>query len=459
MQVKTLLTRLRENHLARQLAILVSGTAFGHILTAAALPIMTHLYSPDQFSIVAVFNSILSIMAVAAALRYDIAIPLPDTDEDGANLMVLAICVAAAISLGIAVIVLFASSQIVAVIGRPQLAQFLWLLAPATFLAASASAFQGWYIRKKGFRLIALSRVGQSAAAITMQLAAYPLKSALGLVLGAIVNVGGGALIMAPAWHIALRTAPWRITPSRMAQLARDYHRFPLYSTWEGLFNVASAQLPLLLIATLYSGSEPGFLMLAMSVIQAPMALFGVSVGQLYLAEAPSALRAGKLIELTQRIINMLVKTGVGPLIAGGILAPFAFPLIFGVAWARSGEILAWMTPWFIMQFIASPISMALSITGHQPRAMLLQVFSLATRIGSVIVAYWLGLRGASEAFAVSGLVSYLVYYVVVMRAIGAPVSSAGQALRRNLPLIAAWAGAAGVAAFAITVAFGISSS
>ena len=55
----------------RAVLVLVGGTAFAHAITALALPILTRLYSPADFSTLAVFSSLLSIVAVAACFRFD----------------------------------------------------------------------------------------------------------------------------------------------------------------------------------------------------------------------------------------------------------------------------------------------------------------------------------------------------------------------------------------------------
>lgn len=61
----------------RLIGILVGGTAFAQALMVLVLPLLTRLYTPEDFNVLAVYASILSIISVAACLRLEITVPLP----------------------------------------------------------------------------------------------------------------------------------------------------------------------------------------------------------------------------------------------------------------------------------------------------------------------------------------------------------------------------------------------
>jgi O-antigen/teichoic acid export membrane protein len=439
--LQSLLDRLRDNHMARAIAVLVGGAALAHVITALALPILSRLYTPEDFAALAVFNGIFTVLTVAACLRFDIAVPLPKEDGDALNLLALAIGIAGGVSIILLCLALLFSREIADLVNQPVLADYLWILPLGVFLSASGSALQNWHIRKKGFGMIASSRIAQSAGAVTLQFGAAALLKAgpFGLILGSVFNTSAAAVILGFAMLRERVHRSFPVTRQNMASVARVHRDFPRYSTFEALCNMASLQLPVILISAFAAGAEPGFVLLAITVLQAPMALFGIAIGQLYLSHAPGEHRSGNLPEFTITTTNMLIRSGVGPLIAGGIAAPFLFGYIFGDDWERAGTILAWMTPWFVMQFVTSPISMALIVTGHQSRALALQIFGLLCRTGAVYVAWLVDLRYISEAYALSGLVSYFIYYVVVMRTIGAPIRSLATGLISNWLVIAMW--------------------
>ena len=61
----------------RGVASLTTGTVIGQLLLLAASPVVTRLYSAEDFGVFGVFVSLVSILSVVSSLRYQIAIPIP----------------------------------------------------------------------------------------------------------------------------------------------------------------------------------------------------------------------------------------------------------------------------------------------------------------------------------------------------------------------------------------------
>lgn len=155
----------------RSVAVLVSGTALGHGITAAALPILSRLYTPADFSMLAVFNGLVSVLSVAICFRFDVAIALPDKDSEALGLLALATGIAAAMAAVLWALLLIDPQWVSSVLNQPGLSGFLWLVPLSALLAGVCSALQMWFVRKKSFPLIAKSRIAQSATGAGTQIA------------------------------------------------------------------------------------------------------------------------------------------------------------------------------------------------------------------------------------------------------------------------------------------------
>ncbi len=401
----------------KSVGVLVGGTAFAQALMVLVLPLLTRLYTPEDFSVLAVYASILGIISVAACLRLEIAIPLPQRDEDAANLLALALCSSAGVAGLSAVIIWLFPVQIVQLVAQPKLLPYLWLLPLGIWLSSSYAALQLWTTRKKKFPVIAKTRMTQAIGGASTQVGLGWVGIApLGLVLGQMISSSAG--IIGLARHalkhdrVVLHSVAW----SEMRRIFFEYGRFPKYSMLESLANSASAHLPILIIAAMVAGPEAGFLMLAIKVMASPMSLIGAAVSQVYLSRAPEELQAGTLSKFTANTLGGLAKIGVGPLIFAGILAPVVFPIIFGTQWQRAGELVCWMTPWFGMQFLASPVSMTLHVTKNQRTALILQILGLVLRVGTVAIFGYLARNFIIESYAISGFVFYVIYLCVVIK-------------------------------------------
>lgn len=432
--------RLLGNGFVRNVGILAGGTAFAQALTILVLPLLTRLYTPEHFSILAVYASMLGIVAVAACLRLEIAIPIPERDEDAANLLALALCSAAAFAVLSGVIILVFRSQIIGLVHQPALRPYLWLLPLGILLTGVYSGLQYWATRRHKFSLIARTRLTQALGGASAQVGLGFLGIApFGLLLGQVINSGAGVFGLARDTfrndHHALRA----VSLARMRRMFGEYSRFPKYSTFEALANTAGNQLPVIVIAALAIGPEAGYLMLASRAMAAPMTLIGRSVAQVYLARAPEEMRNGNLAEFTIRILGGLAKIGIGPLVFAGIVSPIIFPIVFGKQWLRAGEIVFWMVPWFVFQFLSSPVSMVMHIRNRQKAMLVLTVFGLIIRLSALYLAADYARGYFSEFYALSGGVFYFICICVFLHVAGVRFNDVVLISKKIALTLAAW--------------------
>ena len=425
----------------RAVGVLVGGTATAHAITALSMPIVTRLYAPTDMSLLAIFASLLQILYVAICLRFDIALSLPESDEEAANVLAAGALSAAILSSCLMILVLVSPLSLYQRFGYEGFVPYAWMLPPAVFVAGLYSLAQFWFVRRRAFRAIANSRISQSAASAAAQLSLGAAGlGPIGLIVGYILNSGAGLIMLGARFLGTERGLLSAVNLASIRRAWRDHHRFPRYSAAEALANTAAIQFPVVLIAAMAAKPEAGYLTLALYVMQAPMSLIGTAISQVYLAEAPERHRGGTLGVFTANILGHLVKAGVGPIILIGIVSPQAFGVLFGADWERAGTLVAWMTPWFVMQFLAVPVSMALHVTGSQRAALVLQLAGLGWRVGAV---WWVGIyasRWISEAYATTGFLFYAAYLVVLLRRVGMRARDLLPALRRATLTTAAWA-------------------
>lgn len=416
MRFGEILGRYKKNDFVRSVTVLIGGTAVAQVIMILLLPLLTRLYTPEDFSVLSVYLGLLSVISVAATLRFELAIPIPEDDTEAINILALGVSSSFITALVFALIVYFFSVDVSVLFNQPALQYYLWLLPVGIFFAGSYSSLQFWAGRKKRFSNIAKTKMQQAVGAATVQLLFGWLGSGpLGLIFGQTINNGAGAVGLARTSFSFDRTLLKSLRVRTMIKLFKKYDRFPKYSMLEGLSNNAAIQVPVIMIASVAAGPEAGFLLLAMQVMQAPVSLVGGAVSQVYLSKAPEMQREGKLSVLTSDTLMGLLKVGVVPLVAAGIIAPYAFSFVFGEQWHRTGEIILYMVPWIAMQLLASPVSMVLHVTNNQPIAMGLQLVGLVLRVGAVTVsALWFPSL-LTEVYAATGFIFYAVYLIIVM--------------------------------------------
>jgi len=399
----------------RSVSVLAGGTAVFQLITMAVLPLLTRLYSPEDFSVLAVYTSILALVAVVSCLRFEIAIPMPKEQKKAKELLALSLLSTLVVTMLVVVIVILFSSQIQA-LTQGRIEGYLWLIPAGVMLSGFYAAFQYWTVRDKNFVLISKTRMIQGIGVASIQVGfGYIGLTPFGLLLGQLFFVGAGVWGLARNYYKKNESLYREVTSTGLRSTFREYDRFPKYSTLEALSNSAAVQVPVLVIAAYAVGPEVGFIMLAMRLLSAPMSLIGGAVAQVYLSEAPVYYQNGELKKFTIKTVSSLAKVGGPLLLFVGVSAPFLVPLAFGDEWTRTGTLISWMAPWFFMQFISSPVSMSLYITGNAKAALILQVFGFVFRVGLVLWAGFSLNEYIAEVYAFTGLVFYAVYLLVIL--------------------------------------------
>jgi O-antigen/teichoic acid export membrane protein len=319
------------------------------------------------------------------------------------------------------------------------------------WLSSSYAALQFWATRKKRFSVIAETHLTQAIGGAGTQVGlGWAGIAPLGLLLGQMISSGAGIFRLV---HDALKNDRGSLRLIRwpdMKRVFRAYNRFPKYSTVESLANNAGMQLPIIIIAALALGPEAGFLILAMRVMQAPIGLIGGAVAQVYLSRAPDELRAGTLDKFTLNVLGGLIKAGVGPLLFVGIVAPPMFSLVFGKQWERAGELVVWMTPWFVFQCVSSPISMVIYVRAWHKAMLALTVSGFFIRIGAIVFAASFDRSHFSEYYAVSNAVFYFICFWVFSHAANIAPRELVRKLISEFPLMIGWVLLAGICRFTL---------
>lgn len=400
----------------KSVGVLAGGTAFAQALGVLVLPLITRLYSPEEFALFAVYTSIVGILTVAICLRFEIAIPLPEKDEDALSLFMLSLLSNILLTTLLAVVIFFFQESLFTLIQQPQLKPYQWLIPIGVFLAGLYGSLQYWATRKKQFSTIAQTRMTQAVSSSAVQIGAgYLSFGVIGLLFGQIINFSAGIVRLFISFSKETKHLINQISITKLKENWKKYDKFPKYSTFESLANIMAIQLPVIIIAAVAIGPEAGYLMLAMKVIAMPMGLVGGAIGQVYLAHAPEYYNKGELKQYTVRTIQQIAKITIVPLIIIGAIAPYVFPIVFGTGWAKAGYMLLWMVPWFIMQILSSPVSMSLHITGNQKIALILQIVGLTIRVGGLLLISVNLSSWAFEYYAVSGFIFYSIYLSVII--------------------------------------------
>lgn len=396
---------LPKNAFARAVSVLVGGTAGAEVLLVLAAPLLTRLYSPEEFGLLAVYASLLALISVISSMRYELAIPLPVDDGEAANVAVLCLILIAISTILTGVLVFLMGSSIVVALDFPILAGYLWLLPFSVLLTGLYSVFDYWAVRTKHFSTIAGAKLRQSAVNIAIQLAAFKLGGNA-LFLGLVTGQGVGVTNLGLP---ALKNAGFeQVSWADIRKAAGRFKRFPIFLTWDGLLNTTGSQLPPLLFAYFFNPFAVGLYTLANRVLSRPMTFVSSAVGQVFFANGADAYRKKEHGPLVCQFQEKLIHMGTPVSMLLILIGPDLFSILFGEDWRQAGDFARWMAPWLLFSFVYSPLSTIFAVMELQKQVVFLQFVLLIAR--SLAIGLGAAIGDLFTSVALFSLVSAVCY-------------------------------------------------
>lgn len=391
--------------------------AVGQGLLILSTPILTRLYSPQDFGLFAIFGAFASIFTIVIALRYEIAIPLEHDDRDAAALVSGAILASLGFTLLLCLPILLWGEAFSALAGVPALAPLLWLLPPCLALWGIGNALSFWSVRQGTFRINGLNRIMH-----------HGVQAAGQLGFGA-ASLGGAGLIFGYALGYLARSAHFLATLhpadirlfrrpglARLKRVLRRHWRYPVFSSSSTLLQTSVNMLPPVLIALLYGPGMAGWYALAQRIVALPSRLVGEAASEAFLGEIRSVDHAGmlRLFKRTAALFAGLGILGLLPLVVAG---PWLFAIVFGEAWRETGVIVQLLAPFYLVRFVVTPISQTLNVLERQDLHLAVSALAMLALLASFVAGWWLGLEPywtiglfsilSSAAFAFYALVAW----------------------------------------------------
>lgn len=379
-----------------------------------SMPLLTRLYSPEDYSVLAIYVSVLSLLSVSACLRLDVAIPAAKSKSEAKIMVHLSLFISLIFSLVYFLLLTAFPNFFNAIIKVDDTVFFCFtfLIPIGCWFVSLYSCLSFWSSRNQRFKLIAVTKTKQSLASVLIQFGLSFLGAKyLGLVIGHIVYSSFGFLGFSK-YASNKKDGLWvRFSFARYYLVFIKSINFIKYSSVEAVLNIGAIQVSILLLSAIVAPKEVGYLFLAMKLMQIPLSLLGSAFGQVYYSLGAEKYHDGQLSEYTLETLAKIFKIGIGPLVFIAIVAPDACSFIFGKDWEPVGEIIRWMAPWFLFQFISSPISSVMFIVDKQKQLLYLTLFSFVLRISTVIAFSIFLDEYVIEAFSLTGLVFYAVCF------------------------------------------------
>lgn len=381
---------------------LVSGSVASQVLAILLMPIVSRIYSPDDFGIFQLFLAISGILVIVSTFSYQFAIMLPKTEEDAANVTSLCTVLVIITSLLTGAIILFLPVNVDDIFKTPGISTSLPFLPLIIFLNGIFFVQNYWLSRRTRFGVIAGSRVTNTLTTKVLQIGfAKPIVTPFGLIGGYIAGYVFADIVMLKGVKKDIQVFK-KVSIKRMKEVAIQYKHFPLFSSWSTVANTISPQVPAFLLAYFYTTSVVGHFSLANQVVNMPMGIVGSAIGQVFfqkVSEVKNGNGKGDMKTIVGEVYNKLISIGLFPMVLLIILGEQIFTFVFGNEWGIAGTYVKILVPWMFLVFLSSPITTLYNIFDKQKVWL---TFSIALLISRVIALAIGGATGGTPEFTLA---------------------------------------------------------
>lgn len=360
---------------SRNVLTLMTGTSIAQAIPIAISPILTRIYTPDDFGIFALYMSIASIIAVIATGRYELAIMLPKKDSDAINILFISIVLSLIVSLLSFLIVFIFNSQITNLLGSQDISNWLYFIPITVLLTGLYQSFNYWQNRKKKYKTLAQNRVIQSGSTATVNLAMGLTNSgSSGLIIGQVAGQGLATYFFGRLVWKENQSNICNINKKKILALISKYIKLPKYNLPNALIDGLRLSGISIFISKLFLTSTLGQFSLAWRMLQMPLGIIGESLSQVFFQKISSS----KNTDLYRIVLKFIIKASIVSAPIFLIIYLFSvdiFSFVFGESWELAGQIASSLTPWLFLNFISSPLSMLFIKLNKQDIMLIFSIF------------------------------------------------------------------------------------
>ncbi|RJE71711.1 lipopolysaccharide biosynthesis protein [Reichenbachiella sp. MSK19-1] len=378
-EINRLINKYFRSEFSKNVLTLVTGTSVAQLIPLLVAPILSRIYTPDDFGLLALYLSLAQILGAIANGRYELAIILPKKDEDGVRLTVLAILISVCLSIVVLIGVFFAGDYVAQLLGDDRLTSWLYFLPVSVLMIGLFNALSYYHIRTKKFGSVAMSNAYKSlgGSGVQLLLGLFQILKSGGLIIGQVgSHLFGNFKLVKKLWEKSnvIQTT----TIDQLLALGKRYKDFPKFSVLGILVNTVSQNVSNIFIARVFALSDVGFYSHAYKYLGLPLNLIGNSISQVFmqkLTENKNSIKESRRIYLTT--LKRLFIIGVIIFIPAYFLLEQLYVVIFGEDWKMAGTYAKILLPVFFLRFLTNPLSYTTTAFERQKTALAIHFFLL----------------------------------------------------------------------------------
>jgi len=359
----------------RRILQLFFSNAGASILLLLFTPILTRIYTADDFGFYGTFTAIATIFIASGSLRLEQAIPVVSSD----TVSIFIAKVSKLINVFVSIIALISVSIYVLIYSGSNL---FFLLPIATFFAGRYEIYKMQFLRLLTYKKIASTIIIKSIVTVFTQIIFGLLFiGPIGLVLGQTLNFTTGSGILGRDLKDKIR-----LTQKKIFFIIYKFRRYFQFNLPTQILNDISRNSPVLVISYFFGASAAGLYYFSFILLNKPINLISKSIGTSFHG---SLGRVNDLTKLSKSVFSQvhIMMAMLSPIIlCASYLMKYIIDFLFGNIWFEAAHIMFLLSPWAIVMSISSSINRTFLKIEKQNVELVFQIILITVRLLILII-------------------------------------------------------------------------
>lgn len=402
-----------QSDLFKNTLFLISGAGLSQLIPLLFSPILTRLYTPEDFGRLAIYMACCSIFSIVSTGLYEMSIMLPKSDKKALNILGFIFLLSFSVCIFLFIILIVLKKCYDPYLSDKFNFEYLILVPFGIFFTGVFQSLTYWLNRKKQYKLMNISKLLQSCVTVFISILlgylGYTLYGMLiAFILGCLASIIPLIFILIKRKRIFSRT--------EMFLVARQYSKYPKIMMPSSIMNTTATLTPVFLFNKFYSSKVVGSYSFATRILTAPVGIVSTAIGQIFFKNVSTLVHEKK-----RSVMPTFLKTfKVLFALSSVLFLPFyffgeiLFTFLFGKNWAEAGSYIEILSVAVFVRFIVSPLSTVFHAIEKQKGLAIWQTLYFCTTLITLILFKNLFFIDILWVYVIHECILYFVYLSIM---------------------------------------------
>ncbi len=383
-----MIKKILKTEFNRNVLTLLTGTTLAQAIPFLIAPVLTRLFLPEDFGILAAFVAVFTVLSTFVTLKYEQVIILPKNDKEAFTLLSLTVGIVVLLSIVFFGVFLIFQTEINQLFDSSEMGSILLLVPLSLLFFGIYRAFYYWFNRRKMYRSISGNTILRSTGISGSKIAFGFLKTPGGLVLGTILGQFLAAFFFVIISIKDILIFSKDLSFSGIKTQAKKYSQLVLTLISSlGIQNVYT-QIPIFFIGRFFGMGILGFVSIAQRLVTTPVSIIANAIGDVFRQQATDEFNEkGRFDNIFKSTLKKTFLISIIPFVLIYIFAPDFFAFWLGDQWRIAGEYAQIIIIGKFFSFIFTPVDKASLIRQKKSYILLWNVSRFVANCAIVAIA------------------------------------------------------------------------